>query len=189
MATLNTVQTLAVTIIRAAPSRLFTGRASAPTMPSMIGITAPTRAVAEGTNSAKTKPTVTAPSISPATEVPTRFMTTSAMRRSRPVARIAAARNSAPATSATAPEPKPLSIRPSASVLASGLAAPGSVLPTSARQAAPARMTALVAGGTHSVIQRITASTSSASAAWPARLLTRRAHQSAVSTPRTALFP
>ena len=89
----------------------------------MIGITAPTRAVADGTNSASTKPTTMAPMINRAGETPIRLMTSNARRRSSPVAFRAAARNSAPATRMTAEEEKPTSISLSAAAVVRGVLA------------------------------------------------------------------
>ena len=144
------------------------GRPRAAVMPIMIGITAPTRAVAEGMNSASTKPTIIAPSVSRAGEMPTRLITSRATRRSSPVCLSATARNSAAATSSTAVEEKPPSMAASASADFMGRAPGVSDLPISPSTAAPVRMTALLAGDTHSLIHNVTTSTKRPSATCPA---------------------
>jgi len=136
-------------------------------MPTMIGITAPTRAVAEGMNSASTKPTSIAPSVSRAGEMPTRLITSSATRRSSPVCLSATARNSAAATSSTAVDEKPPSITVSASAEPMGLAPGVSGLPINPTTAMPVSSTALLAGETHSLIHSVTTSTSKPRATWP----------------------
>jgi hypothetical protein len=80
-------------------------------MPSMIGTRHDTRAVVEGTRNASTIPTSIDPAMTWRVSVPTRDRMTSAIRRSSPVAVIAAARNSAAATSASAVLAKPLNAR------------------------------------------------------------------------------
>jgi len=82
--------------------------------PIMIGTRHATRAVVLGTMNDSRKPTTIAPITMWLVRASTRESTTSAMRRSRPVAVMAAAMKQAAATSATALFEKPDSARPSA---------------------------------------------------------------------------
>ena len=86
-------------------------------MPSVIGTRQATRAVVDGTSNAITKPTRIVPITTFRVSVPTRDRMVSAMRLSRPVAVIAAARKSADATSTSAVLAKPLNARPSAALV------------------------------------------------------------------------
>ena len=83
-------------------------------MPSVIGTRQATRAVVDGTMSAITNPTRMVPTTTCRVSVPTRERMLSAMRLSRPVAVMAAARNSAAATSTSAVLANPLKAKPSA---------------------------------------------------------------------------
>ena len=111
-----TFQMLAVcvVVIMSMPAKaLFLLTPKAAMMPSMIGTRHDTRAVVEGTRNASTIPTSIDPATTCRVSVPTRDRMTSAIRRSRPVAVMAAARKSAAATSASAVLAKPLNARPS----------------------------------------------------------------------------
>jgi hypothetical protein len=97
-------------------------------MPSMIGTRHDTRAVVLGTMNASTMPTSIEPSTTALVLVPARERMPSAMRRSRPVIDMAAARNSAAATRARAVFAKPENASPSARLVPIrifGLAASG----------------------------------------------------------------
>ena len=94
----------------------------------MIGTRHETRAVVLGTMKASTMPTSIEPMTTARVSVPERDRMPSAMRRSSPVIDIAAARNSAAATSASAVLAKPLKAMPSARLVPSrtfGLATSG----------------------------------------------------------------
>ena len=88
-------------------------------MPSVIGTRQATRAVVDGTMSAITNPTRIVPMTTWLVWVPTRDRMLSAMRLSRPVAVMAAARNSAAATSTSAVLAKPLKASVSAPLVPS----------------------------------------------------------------------
>ena len=88
-------------------------------MPSVIGTRQATRAVVDGTMSAITKPTRMVPITTCRVSVPTRERMLSAMRLSRPVAVMAAARNSAAATSTSAVLANPLKAKLSAPLVPS----------------------------------------------------------------------
>ena len=94
-----------ISMLANAPFRLTPKAAM---MPSVIGTRQATRAVVDGTRKAMTKPTRMVPMTTWRVSVPTRDRMVSAMRRSRPVAVMAAARNSAEATSTSAVLAKPL---------------------------------------------------------------------------------
>ncbi len=101
-----------VVIINMPAKAPFLSTPNAAMMPSMIGTRQDTRAVVDGTRKASTIPTSMEPAMTWRVSVPTRARMTRAMRRSRPVVVIAAARNSAAATSASAVLAKPLNARP-----------------------------------------------------------------------------
>ena len=86
-------------------------------IPMVIGTRQATRAVVDGTRNAITNPTRMAPMTTCRVSVPTRDRMTSAILLSSPVAVIAAARNRADATSASAVLANPLNARPSAALV------------------------------------------------------------------------
>ena len=107
MPTFQMLTACTVVIISRPAKRLFLSTPKARMMPIMIGITAAARAVALGTMNASTVDTTIAPITIRLVRVPTRDRITRAMRRSRPVIVIAAARKSAAATSVKAVLLKP----------------------------------------------------------------------------------
>jgi hypothetical protein len=109
------VCTVVIISMPAKALRLLTPKAAM--MPSVMGTRQATRAVVEGTRNAITKPTTMMPITTWRVSVPTRDRMVSAMRLSRPVAVIAAARNSAAATSASAVLAKPEKARVSAALV------------------------------------------------------------------------
>ena len=109
------VCTVVIISMPAKAPRLLTPKAEM--MPSVIGTRQATRAVVEGTISAITKPTRMVPITTFRVSVPARDRMVSAMRLSRPVAVIAAARKSAAATSTSAVLAKPLNASPSAALV------------------------------------------------------------------------
>src|SRR5699024_2158696 len=111
------VQTCAlpILIINKAESLLSFFNPNAATIPNKIGTNVPARAVALGTNNARTKLTIIVPNTKFLVFVPTLDMINKAILLSNPVISIACAKKSAPATSATADELKPLTAIPKAS--------------------------------------------------------------------------
>ena len=112
MPTFQMLAVCVVVIISMPAKALFLPTPKAAMMPSMIGTRHDTRAVVEGTRNASTIPTSIEPATTWRVSVPTRDRMTSAIRRSSPVAVMAAARNSAAATRARAVLAKPLNARP-----------------------------------------------------------------------------
>jgi hypothetical protein len=128
-----------VVIISMAANALFLLTPKAAMTPSMIGTRQETRAVVEGTSRASTMPTSIEPTITCRVSVPMRDRITSAMRLSSPVAVMAAARNSAAATSASAVLANPLNASPRPALVpirAFGLAGLGDSPSTNAIRAA-----------------------------------------------------
>ncbi len=111
------VCTVVIISMLAKAPRLLTPKAAM--MPSVIGTRQATRAVVDGTMKAITKPTRMVPITTCRVSVPTRDRMLSAMRLSRPVAVMAAARNSAAATSTRAVLAKPLKASVSAPLVPS----------------------------------------------------------------------
>src|SRR5699024_12338448 len=87
----------------------------AATIRNNLGTNVPARAVALGTNNARTKLTIIVPNTKFLVLVPTLDMINKATLLWNPVISIACAKNSAPATSATADELKPLTAIPKTS--------------------------------------------------------------------------
>jgi hypothetical protein len=108
-----------ISMLAKAPFRLTPKAAM---MPSVIGTRHATRAVVDGTRNAMTKPTRIVPITTLRVSVPARARMFSAMRRSSPVAVMAAARNSADATSTSAVLAKPLNASVSAAPVPIGTA-------------------------------------------------------------------
>ena len=98
--------------ISVAAKALFLPAPKAAMMPSVIGTRHDTRAVVDGTRKAMTKPTRIVPMMTLLVFTPTLERIESAIRLSRPVDVMAAARNSAEATSTRAVLAKPLNARP-----------------------------------------------------------------------------
>src|SRR6188768_1301977 len=114
MPTFQMLAVCTVVIISMPAKALFLLTPKAAMIPSVIGTRQATRAVVDGTRNAIAKPTKIVPTTTFRVSVPTRDRTLSAIRLSRPVAVIAAARNNADATSTRAVLAKPLnaSVRP-----------------------------------------------------------------------------
>ena len=111
------VCTVVIISMLAKAPRLLTPKAAM--MPSVIGTRQATRAVVDGTMSAITKPTRMVPTTTCVNLAADARENTSAMRLSRPVAVMAAARNSADATSTSAVLAKPLKARARAALVPS----------------------------------------------------------------------
>lgn len=129
MPTFHTLAVCAAVMTSKAAKRLRLSTLKARMKPIMMGIRQATRAVVLGTMNDNRKPTTMAPMTMWLVRACTLDSTTSAMRRSSPVAVIAAAMKQAAATSATALLEKPDSARPSAALVPMsalpGLAASG----------------------------------------------------------------
>ena len=111
MPTFQMLAACTVVIISMPAKALRLSTPKATMMPSMIGTRQATRAVVEGTRNASTKPTRMVPITTWLVRAPTRDRMMSAMRLSRPVVVMAAARNRAAATSTSAVLAKPLNAR------------------------------------------------------------------------------
>ena len=128
MPTFHRLSACAVAIISIPAKRLFSGTSKAMMMPMTIGTMQETRAVVLGTKKLSKKPTMITPISTRLVFAPTLDNTSRAMRLSRPVRVIAAARNSAPPTSAQAVLLKPPRAMPNAllvAILAAGFSAIG----------------------------------------------------------------
>src|ERR1044071_299510 len=108
MPTFQMLAVCTVVIINKLAKAPFRFTPNAAMMPSVIGTRQATRAVVEGTRNAITKPTMMVPMTTWRVSVPVRERIVSAIRLSRPVAVMAAARNKAEATSTRAVLAKPL---------------------------------------------------------------------------------
>jgi len=146
MPTFQMLTVCAAVIISSPANRLFWPAPNARMIPRMMGATHAKRAVALGTKNASTKPTRMPPITTRRVLAPTLDRIHSAMRLSRPVTVIAAAMNSAAATSASAVLANPPNASVRAAVVPSnwaGLATSGAMPSSNAIKAA--MMTALIA--------------------------------------------
>src|SRR5699024_1230461 len=103
-------------IINKAESLLSFFNPNAATIPNNIGTNVPARAVALGTNNARTKLTIIDPNTKFLVLIHTLDMINKAILLCNPVISIACAKSSAPATSATADELNPLTAIPKVSI-------------------------------------------------------------------------